>query len=135
MDYYTIHIDHPHRLLSVCVRGFWTDDIAASYLRDLAPVISTIDRSRLVYDVLCDATEWQVQSPTVQTTIQDYFERQWLGRRAFVLPGALLRLQAARVIPRVVENERTKVFTSRVQALAWLASDPLTLRPNNNAAL
>ena len=105
------------------MRGFWTEKVVAAYLAELAPVRAAVERTRQVYDVLCDATDWQVQSPAVQARLRSYFEQPWPGRRAFVMPGALLRLQAARVIPWVVEGDRTRIFATPAMAAAWLHDD------------
>lgn len=120
MEPYAIRLDHSRHLLFVEVVGFWTPVIAANYLRDLAPVIETINQSTVPYDVICDATKWQVQSPAVQGLIRAYFDQPWRGHRALILPSALLRLQAARLIPTVIENEKTKVFMNRYDAVSWV---------------
>lgn len=126
MEEFDIKLNHTRRLLLVEVRGFWSVDVTAAYFADLAPLLSDIRRTGQTYDVLSDMTEWQVQSREVQSTIQTYFERPWPGRRAFVVSGALLRLQVARVVPSIVRDPDVKIFETRNDGLAWLEAGRAT---------
>lgn len=121
--HYDIRVDPNRRLLCVDVRGFWTLDVAEAYFSALLPVLDSIKRYTPAYDVLTDTSEWHVQATDVQLLLEKYFRNPWPGRRAFIVPSVLLRLQAKRLLPNIIGDPRTMLFDDKASATEWLAID------------
>lgn len=123
---YAIHVDAARGLLSLDLRGMWTDDIINAFERDLNKGRARMEAAGLSPDwprVLVDLTDFRLQTRAVAARFEARIERFHADRRiAFVgVGGQLLQLQ----FRRVAAIEAHRFFADRDQALAWLLETTL----------
>lgn len=108
-------------LLDITLRGFWTPADLDGFLADLRRAIATFPRGRGVPASLYDVTKAAIQSRDVVDAMRAAANSpEFASRRVALYTGLGLARRQAR---RIAESRDTmRVFETRGEALAWLAS-------------
>ena len=117
---FTIGFDDRLAILKIRAENFWSRDTQKAFEQALVAAMRALRDKRRRFTVLADASAYPVQSFAVSAGfmgIVHRMDRDLLLPTAIVATGALLRLQALRVLvaPHI------RVFADHAAALAWLA--------------
>lgn len=116
---FTIGFDERLSILTIRAENFWSRDTQKAFERDLVNQMHALRAKGRRFTVLADASAYPVQSFTVSAGfmgIVHRLDKDLLVPTAIIATGALLRLQALRVLvaPHI------RVFADHPSALAWL---------------
>lgn len=106
--------------VEITVRGFWQAEDIPAFAEDLRQALREFPCSKSLYNF----TDAAIQPQDVVAAMQAMAQSPaFAGRRvALYTEGAFARMQAKRVAS---VGYNMQVFGSRVEALAWLAADPV----------
>lgn len=112
--HYEIDADHDSGLIEVKIKGFWTIEIATTYLAEIVGTLSAARRRGRAI-LLVDLTESAVQSVEVMQKLCSLDMYAEDDRVAVVVASTLLKTQ----LKRVFTNANMAVFTSPFLAKTW----------------
>lgn len=118
---FTIELDPAQKLIIVTATGFWEVTTAQRYEKELTAALAQMQRLHESFDMLVSLENAIALSQEAATYIQRvYDEQRRTGVRKFasICQGPLQAMQVKRMAGR---DESYRTFSSREEALAWLA--------------
>jgi hypothetical protein len=115
---YSITIDPARSLLRMAVSGFFDRPTVERLVLDRNAAVDRLGCGRNRHVTLCDLTQHELSSPEIVAEFRAMVgDPRYASRRlAFIIAGALARLQ----IRRIAERADVGYFTSIAEAEAWL---------------
>lgn len=118
--YFSIQIDSQHRLLRVCMSGFYAIEDVERYHAAVDEASIALGGPPSRQRMICDVTEMRIQAQEVVAAFQQVMgDPKYRARKvAFVVATSLARMQ----VQRVAGGRETKQFDNAEDALTWLDS-------------
>jgi hypothetical protein len=117
---YAVSIHPEHQLMKIRVEGFWSMDTMTEYAAELRRASTAlVAKSGACRRILVDMSAYPIQSSDVaagHAAALDYASSRLGAAAALVLPSALSRMQAG----RVVRSQGHQIFADEKSALNWL---------------
>ncbi|WP_294301698.1 hypothetical protein [uncultured Sphingomonas sp.] len=118
---FSIRLNRDRNLLDVRLGGFFTLDDVARYRSAITAASRELGGDPGQQIMLCDISDMRIQSQDVVEAFRQNMADPLYARRrvALVVTATLARTQAQRAVGR----REARMFTSRVDAEAWLFSE------------
>ncbi len=118
---FSIRLNRDRNLLDVRLGGFFTLDDVARYRSAITAASRELGGDPGQQIMLCDISDMRIQSQDVVEAFRQNMADPLYARRrvALIVTATLARTQAQRAVGR----REARMFTSRVDAEAWLFSE------------
>lgn len=117
---YIIRADHAENLIFTELIGFWDEATFDQFVKELRIAVASLGArdSAGGHLTLADTRDWGVQSQEIADKFAAITQDPTLmsKRVAMVIPGAMARMQAGRVVP----GDNRAIFSSMEEARDWL---------------
>lgn len=114
-DMFEIRYDPVARMLHLRLSGFWTPEVASRFAEELEREINDIGDSA-DFTVLSDSRDFPAQSAAIAQELGMIAVTGAARRSAFIVGGALSKIQASRVMP----GDHIRIFLDEAEARKWL---------------
>ncbi|HJQ18017.1 MAG TPA: hypothetical protein VJ859_13585 [Allosphingosinicella sp.] len=121
MPMYELKLDPKRRCLEIVLRGYWDEKVMDAFEREETDALEAL--ARLSPPTLClvDLSQFPPQARNIvdrHTNRLSSPEAKIAARTAVIVPGAIVKMQAHRIIP--TDGNERRMFGSRAEAEAWL---------------
>ena len=117
---HSVEVDPRKGIVRYTLAGFFDDASLAAFRAERAAKLPLLRTPPNQHVTLCDVSRCAIQSQEALAVLQGMLaDPRWRARRlAFVVGGALARMQVRRVVPRTID---VRWFNDMASAEHWLA--------------